>query len=71
MGCCATEGAPIQNDRLEGVSKKGPTGSSKDAKMMGTPKIETKNLDPIAARKKQYAKNPPILLGYWKIRGLA
>lgn len=27
--------------------------------------------DPTAGRKKKYAKNKPILLGYWKIRGLA
>lgn len=27
--------------------------------------------DPVKSRKKLYAKNPPIALGYWKIRGLA
>lgn len=69
MGCCATEAAAIQNERLEGVTAKDK--NSKDAKTMGAPRTETKKEDPIAARKKQYAKNPPILLGYWKIRGLA
>ena len=70
MGCCATEAAGIQNDRLEGISKKDQ--SSKDAKTMGAPRTETKkDADPLANRKKMYSKNPPILLGYWKIRGLA
>ena len=70
MGCCATDTAPIQNERLEGISKKDGAGG-KDAKTMGAPRIETKKDDPIAARRKLYARNPPILLGYWKIRGLA
>ena len=70
MGCCASESTGLQNERLEGISKK--DASSKDAKTMGSaPRIETKNDDAIAIRKKLYAKNPPILLGYWKIRGLA
>ena len=30
-----------------------------------------KEVDPTAGRKKKYSKNPPIQLGYWKIRGLA
>ena len=69
MGCCATEAAGIQNERLENVGKKEQT--SKDAKSMGAPRVELKKEDPLANRKKLYSKNPPILLGYWKIRGLA
>jgi len=38
---------------------------------MGAPKTETKKEDPMVLRRKQYAKNQPMLLGYWKIRGLA
>jgi len=34
--------------------------------MIGAPKD-----DPTAGRKKKYAKKEPILLGYWKMRGLA
>ena len=47
--------------------------TSKDVKTMGgAPRVETKDVvDPLANRKKLYSKNPPILLGYWKIRGLA
>ena len=37
---------------------------------MGAPKTETK-VKKENTRQKKYAKNKPILLGYWKIRGLA
>ena len=69
MGCCATEAAAIQNERLDGVSSNDK--SAKDPKTMGAPRTETKKEDPMALRKKQYSKNQPMLLGYWKIRGLA
>ena len=63
MGCCASE---------EIAPQAPPTGSlekpeaKKDPKAMGS-----KTEDPTAGRKKKYAKNAPIKLGYWKIRGLA
>ena len=69
MGCCASEAAGIQIERLEGIGKK--ETSSKDVTTMGAPRIQTKDEDPLANRKKLYSKNPPILLGYWRIRGLA
>ena len=65
----APEAAAIQNERLEGITARDK--DSKDAKTMGAPRTETKKEDPIAARKKQFKNKPPILLGYWKIRGLA
>ena len=63
-GCCASEPVGTQNERIAAgaLEKKG----AKDPSAMGNPKE-----DPTAGRKKKYAKNPPIMLGYWKIRGLA
>ncbi len=64
MGCCASEETGLQNQRLDGVGKL--EKKDKDAGTIGAPKD-----DPTAGRKKQYSKNTPIQLGYWKIRGLA
>jgi len=36
MGCCATEAAGIQNERLEGLGKR--DDNIKDAKTMGAPR---------------------------------
>jgi len=33
--------------------------------------LKEKVEDPTANRKKKYSKNQPIVIGYWKIRGLA
>ena len=65
MGCCASEATGMQNDRIETAGKLEKKGT--DASAMGAPLKE----DPTAGRKKKYAKNTPIQLGYWKIRGLA
>lgn len=59
-GCCASEAPGTQNDRLGDLAKKG----DKDASKMGKEGVP-KN------RKKMYAKNVHLKLGYWKIRGLA
>ncbi len=64
MGCCASEETGLQNQRLEGVGKL--EKKDNNAATIGAAKD-----DPTAGRKKQYAKNTPIQLGYWKIRGLA
>ena len=58
--CCASEAPGTQNDRLSELGRK---KDGKDAGTMG--KDMAKN------RKKMYAKNTPIKLGYWKMRGLA
>ena len=65
--CCAAEAAGTQNERLEEVGKLDGK-KSRDASTIGAPRVEIKTED---SRKKQYAKKDPILLGYWKIRGLA
>lgn len=67
MGCCASEELSTQNERLDQVGKLEKKGT-KDAGEMGAPAPKD---DPTAGRKKKYSKNKPILLGYWKIRGLA
>lgn len=59
-GCCASEAPGTQNERLGELSKK----DGKDAGMMGKEGVP-KN------RKKLYAKNVHLKLGYWKMRGLA
>ena len=56
--CCASEAPGTQNDRLSDLGKR----KDKDAGTMG--KGVPKN------RRKMYAKNAPIKLGYWKMRGL-
>ena len=66
MGCCASEETGIQNERIADGKLK-LEKKDKDAGAMGASGKE----DPTAGRKKKYAKNPPIKLGYWKIRGLA
>lgn len=67
-GCCATE-TEVQNERLENIG--GIARAEKNASAMGINKASTAVEDPTAGRKKKYAKNKPIVLGYWKIRGLA
>ena len=62
-GCCASEGQGTQNERLGEVGKRDNIG--KDISLMGT----TRNPNP--GRKKKYANNKPIKIGYWKMRGLA
>ena len=63
MGCCASEQAGPQNQRLETVGAV--------AKKEAPPKEMNKQLEPANDKKKKWAKNPKIKLGYWKIRGLA
>ena len=58
--CCTSETPGTESERLTSLSKK---KDEKDASMMG--KGVPKN------RKKTYAKNTPLKLGYWKMRGLA
>lgn len=69
MGCCASETTGAQNERIEAAGKleKKP----KDPKGIGKAKAEAGPADPTAGRKKMYAKNEPIKLGYWKMRGQA
>ena len=67
MGCCASEEAGLQNDRIADAKLK-LEKKDKDVTKIGATKEKE---DPTAGRKKKYAKNPPIQLGYWKIRGLA
>ncbi len=66
MGCCASEETGLQNDRIADGKLK-LEKKDKDASAMGAPAKD----DPTAGRKKKYAKNAPIKIGYWKIRGLA
>lgn len=63
-GCCASEAQGTQSERLGEVGKR--EINSKDASVMGMPKS-----NPAAGRKKKFAKNKPIQMGYWKMRGLA
>ena len=70
MGCTESEAIGVQPSDLADLTAKKET-TSKDVKSMGTPKIEMKEVKAEPSRKKQYSKKPPILLGYWKIRGLA
>jgi hypothetical protein len=64
MGCCASEATGTQNERIGEIGKL-EKKAKPDASAIG------KNVDPTAGRKKKYAKNTPIKLGYWKIRGQA
>ena len=57
-GCCVSEAPGTQNERLSDQLK----SNDKDAANMG-------NKGHI--RKKMYAKNIPLKLGYWNMRGLA
>ena len=57
-GCCVSEAPGTQNERLGDQLK----SNDKDAANMG-------NKGHI--RKKMYAKNIPLKLGYWNMRGLA
>jgi len=66
MGCCASEETGLQNQRLDGIGK-----LEKKEKDVGAIGASAAKDDPTAGRKKLYAKNTPISLGYWKIRGLA
>lgn len=70
MGCCASEQSGIQDSRLEDAANAAENitkqSRENDPSKMGAPKN-----DPTAGRKKKYAKNPAILLGYWKCRGVA
>ena len=69
MGCCASESTGTQNERLaEGSTGVRLEKKPLDPSAMG---INKKVEDPLAKRKKEYAKNPPIQIGYWKIRGQA
>ena len=65
MGCCASEGTGTQNERIAAAGQL--ERKDKDPAQMGA----TKKDDPTAGRKKKYAKNTPIKLGYWAIRGQA
>ena len=56
MGCCASE--TNANDRPVGGLEKNKSGVMMGFKVPGD-------------RKKLYANRPKIVLGYWKIRGLA
>lgn len=69
MGCCASETSGPQNDRIEGAKLDKKPTKGKDAKKMGAKDEGAGPADPTAGRKKKYAKNTPIQLGYWKIRG--
>jgi len=64
--CCVSEEISPPVKPTGGIEKK----SSDAIVTIGAPKTEVK-VDPTAGRKKQYAKNTPIQLGYWKMRGLA
>lgn len=75
MGCCATEGASTQNERIAGVGSEKKL-IAKSAEVMGS-KVQQEAAKPAPAketavdRKTQYKSHKPITLGYWKIRGLA
>ena len=63
MGCCASEGTGLQNDRLNDLGK---LEKGKDVAMIGAPRDND-----AAGRRKKYAGNKSLVLGYWKMRGLA
>ena len=63
--CCTAEPVGTQNERIGEVGNLAK--NQKDAAQMGV----TKKPDASAGRKQKFKKNPPIQLGYWKIRGLA
>ena len=58
--CCASEETGALNDKVGQGEKKNNPASIGDIKK-----------DPVLVRKKELAQKKPILLGYWKIRGLA
>ena len=60
MGCCVSE--EIGNERLNGLGIR----RGKDISMIGMPRNYT-----TAGRRDKYADNPKLVLGYWKMRGLA
>ena len=63
MGCCASEQAgPTEKPGQATAISKTPAALGQKSE----PKAEV-----AVDRKKLYAKNPKIILGYWKIRGLA
>ena len=64
MGCCASEENGIQADRLNSLGKLESRG--KDVSLIGAPRG-----DESSGRKKLYATNEKLKLGYWKMRGLA
>ena len=66
--CCATDDMEIQNDRVENVGS--VSKKSKNPGKMGAPRTQTKK-PKSKSRKELLSKKKPILLGYWKIRGLA
>ena len=76
MGCCATEGASTQNERIAGVGSEKKL-IAKSAEVMGS-KVQQEAAKQAPAkdetsvdRRTKYKTHKPITLGYWKIRGLA
>ena len=71
MGCCASETSQTAGNRsIESgdLARKDP----KSAKEMGSKIKSSVAAKPAAlSRKDQYKGKQPIVLGYWKIRGLA
>jgi hypothetical protein len=68
MGCCASEQAGGQNERLEKV---GAVEKKENKPLEMAKPMVTSTAPPVDDKKKKWAKNPKIKLGYWKIRGLA
>ena len=67
MGCCGSD--PAAATTSVGVA---PMAVKKNIDSIGVKPDETKPVEPVVvSRKKLYAKNPKIKLGYWKIRGVA